>query len=495
MHLQIFPLFYKDEGKKIGILPYPDTSTKEKLKHCGILRYSKTYKTWYLPYERKVFEQLKYHFPDLQILVSNAQIRTESALEQKIHQTDIASDSVNGHLPKHPEPLQNLRIVACENKGWLVQCDFGVGQKLKAGLDKCFWLKKHKSWYVPARKGNFAKLQQITGVEVPFLVFEKNDVPQKVQIKAHPENKEYVLVELPYNATAYEIIKTTKTRYYDKGRKCWRILNQNSIREGLVERLKAAKIEVEILPEVLESVVKEGKLLEVRQNREWVLDLPKDLRALFTEYTDALMLRKYSWQTIKSYRSAFKEYCQNFNYRCPDQIQAGEAQKWLTEKVKEGWSESSMVTMICALRYYYVQIRQRKDWEFYLPFPRREEKLPNVLSQEEVKAIFNAVNNLKHKTMLLLGYAAGLRVSEVVNLRLKDLDSQRMVIHIKAAKGKKDRCVMLSEVLLETLRLYYKTYKPKEWLFEGQNYGCYSTRSVQKIFQTAKQQVGIKKEV
>jgi len=130
-----------------------------------------------------------------------------------------------------------------------------------------------------------------------------------------------------------------------------------------------------------------------------------------------------------------------------------------------------------------------------LPFPRRESKLPNVLSHREVLAIFDATENLKHKTMILMGYAAGLRVSEVVNLRITDIDSERMVISIKAAKGKKDRCVMLSEALLDTLRLYFKAYRPKNWLFEGQNFDQYSVRGLQKIFQTAKVKARIRKDV
>lgn len=130
-----------------------------------------------------------------------------------------------------------------------------------------------------------------------------------------------------------------------------------------------------------------------------------------------------------------------------------------------------------------------------MPFPRRESKLPNVLSHREVLAIFDATENLKHKTMILMGYAAGLRVSEVVNLRITDIDSERMVISIKAAKGKKDRCVMLSEALLDTLRLYFKAYRPKNWLFEGQNFDQYSVRGLQKIFQTAKVKARIRKDV
>lgn len=494
MNLQIFPLVYKSDGKKIGISAYPDTSLKEKLRKCGELKYSKTYRTWYLPYDRAVFTQLKNQFQALQVLQSNATTRTEPSVQN----TDIASNSEqikHNHTNSETHKKLNLRIVAHEDSGWLVSCDYKIGQKIKTNIERAIWISAQKQWFIPARKGNFDRLRAITGLAVPRLRFEQKNMLKNACIKIHPESKNFVLVELPYNATAYQIIKTTKSRYYDKGRKCWRILNQNSIREGLIARLQTAKIAVAVQPEVLQSIVPEGKYAHVKQNEDWIMTLPADLQTVMIQYTDALMLRQYSWNTIKNYRFALREYCANFSGKHPDSISPQEAKKWLTQMVKEGWGEASLITMICALRFYYIQIQRRKDWEFYLPFPRRAETLPKVLNFLEVHALFEAVDNLKHKMMLLMGYAAGLRVSEVVSLRLVDIDSQRMVIHIKAAKGKKDRCVMLSEVLLQNLRKYYQAYKPKEWLFEGQSYDYYSTRSVQKIFQAAKNKARIHKEL
>ncbi|MBK8474238.1 MAG: tyrosine-type recombinase/integrase [Sphingobacteriales bacterium] len=494
MNIQIFPLYYKDEGKKIGISAYPDASLKDKLRKCGELKYSKTYRTWYLPYDKDVFARLRNQFQDLQVLPNNAPTRTEPSVQH----TDIASDleQIRSKPPVSEIPKKlDLRIVVHEDRGWLVSCDYKIGQKIKTGTERAIWIGGQKQWFVPIRKGNFDRLRAITGLEVPHLQFERRNFLKKAIIKPHPESHDFVLVELPYNAAAYQIIKTTKTRYYDKSRKCWRILNQNSIREGLVTRLQAAQIEVEVLPDVKQDVVREGKYAEIKQNEDWVMAMPTKLQMVMIQYTDALMLRQYSWNTIKNYRFALKEYCEAFGAKHPDKINPKEAQLWLTQKVKEGWSRASLVTAICALRFYYVQIERREDWVFYLPLPRRAETLPKVLNLVEVQALFEAVDNLKHKMMLLVGYAAGLRVSEVVSLRLRDIDSQRMIIHIKAAKGKKDRCVMLSEVLLENLRKYYQAYKPKEWLFEGQSYDCYSTRSIQKIFQRAKQKVGIQKEV
>ncbi|MCA0363010.1 MAG: tyrosine-type recombinase/integrase [Bacteroidetes bacterium] len=117
------------------------------------------------------------------------------------------------------------------------------------------------------------------------------------------------------------------------------------------------------------------------------------------------------------------------------------------------------------------------------------------MSEEQVADLLNSIDNLKHKTMIYLAYSAGLRVSEVINLKVQHIHSARMVINIKGAKGKKDRTVKLSEGILVLLRKYYQTYKPKEWLFEGQYGGQYSDRSLQAVFQRAKQQSKIKSDV
>ena len=354
--IQIFPLLYKNEGKKIGISPYPDADVKQKLKKCGELKYSKTHQTWYLPYETSVFAKLKELFPDaLDIQSTNTpKSNAISQTELTVQHTDIANNvEVSQNLTKHSP---NLRIIAFENQGWKVSCDYGIGQKLKKEIEKCHWDKNQKCWFVPARKGNYAKLKEVTQSEVPDLVFEKQVFPKKALLKIHPDSNEYVLVELPYQALAYQIIKTTKSRYYDKGRKCWRILNQKSIREGLIERLIEAKIEVEVQKEVLDNPVKERKSLEVKQNEDWISVLPDYLKTVLLSFTDALMLQKYSWNTVKNYRFAFKEFCEAFENVHPDDISPKDAKLWLTKKVKEGWGEAVLVTMICALRFYYVKM-------------------------------------------------------------------------------------------------------------------------------------------
>ena len=144
---------------------------------------------------------------------------------------------------------------------------------------------------------------------------------------------------------------------------------------------------------------------------------------------------------------------------------------------------------------HYLRYKGLDMENFVLQRPKKEKKLPEVLSREEMKLILNNTPNLKHKTLLSLIYSGGLRIGEALGLKLGDIDSKRMLIHIKGAKGKKDRYTLLSAGFLELLRAYYKQYKPKDYLFEGQNGEQYSPTSSQKVLKQAVSMAGITRNV
>jgi len=151
---------------------------------------------------------------------------------------------------------------------------------------------------------------------------------------------------------------------------------------------------------------------------------------------------------------------------------------------------------LSAIKFYYEQILKKGKVLYDLPRPKKEKKLPNILSQSEVLSILDSVDNIKHKSILFLTYSAGLRVGEVVRLKIDDIDSDRMLIHIRQGKGRKDRYTILSEVALDILREYAYIAKPKDWLFPGGKDNDFLTeRSVQKIFATACKKANIKKNV
>ena len=150
----------------------------------------------------------------------------------------------------------------------------------------------------------------------------------------------------------------------------------------------------------------------------------------------------------------------------------------LRQTHEKKWSESPQNQAINAIKFYYEKVLEQ-DRQFYDIRPRKADKLPNVLSEEEVQQLINSIDNLKHKCILSLIYSAGLRLSESVNIRLDDILVKRKQIFIKAGKGKKDRYVILSDKILGLLTKYRQIYKPSYWLFEGMNGGQYSKRSVQ----------------
>lgn len=152
--------------------------------------------------------------------------------------------------------------------------------------------------------------------------------------------------------------------------------------------------------------------------------------------------------------------------------------------------------MFNALRFLYVELYDKPFVIGRLPRPQKEKKLPDVLNEDEVVRILEAVDNLKHKTLLMLIYSAGLRVGEVVRLKIEDIDSERKLIYLKSAKGKKDRYTLLSDVALENLREYFRAYRPKEYLFEGAPGRKHiAERSVQEVFKRAAGMAGIRKHV
>lgn len=211
---------------------------------------------------------------------------------------------------------------------------------------------------------------------------------------------------------------------------------------------------------------------------------------------DKLVLKGYSNSTIKTYRAELMIFFQVLGKHRAASLDTDDVKRWLLKCLNQGLTENTMHSRINALKYYYEQVLGKEKFFFDIPRPKKHQQLPNVLGEQEITRLFNALINKKHKAVLFTAYSAGLRVSEVVNLKLKDIDSDRMQLFVEKAKGKKDRYVNLSPILLDILRNYIKMChpRPKVYLFEGQEPGSvYSARSAQKIFQVARNKAGIKK--
>jgi site-specific recombinase XerD len=186
-----------------------------------------------------------------------------------------------------------------------------------------------------------------------------------------------------------------------------------------------------------------------------------------------------------------------FFMRPPDELTLEDIHSYqlhLTRDRQVCWS--SFNQSVGAIRFFY-GVTLNRDWDIRrIPYQKTGRKLPVVLSGEEVLKLFQVVTNLKHRAILMTAYAGGLRVSEVIHLRVSDVDGQRMMLRVEQGKGRQDRYVMLSHKLLAVLREYWKTYKTRHWLFAGQNPEQPLTRAaVHKFFHKARLKAGITKKI
>ena len=183
---------------------------------------------------------------------------------------------------------------------------------------------------------------------------------------------------------------------------------------------------------------------------------------------EELQLRNYSPHTQRAYIRCVANFAKHFKVE-PDRLGPEHIRQYqllLVQQKKLSWAVFNQT--VCALRFFYHDVLHRNWMIEHIPYPRHEQKLPLVLSPAEVAALFQSTPNLKHRAILMTIYGAGLRVSELINLQVTDIDSQRQIISVRQGKGHKDRQVMLSPKLLELLRSYWKSCRPKTWLFPGE---------------------------
>lgn len=214
------------------------------------------------------------------------------------------------------------------------------------------------------------------------------------------------------------------------------------------------------------------------------------------ELKKQLILKGFTQKTIKVYMSHSKLFLEYTNKR-ENKLKREDVEGYMFYLLNiQNNSHSYVNQAISSIKILYKDVLKKGDLVYHIPRPKKEKKLPNILSEDEVVKILNVVDNRKHRAILFLIYSAGLRVGEVVRLKLEDIDSKRMLIHVKQGKGRKDRYTLLSEIALQMLRKYVSIEKPEEWIFPGgKNNNHITERSVQKIFSKACKKAKIRKHV
>ncbi|AIZ43775.1 recombinase [Cellulophaga baltica 18] len=220
--------------------------------------------------------------------------------------------------------------------------------------------------------------------------------------------------------------------------------------------------------------------------------LPQTYRVCPNSYLDKLELKKYANNTVKTYISSFEAFINYYNNAELVSLNESDVRTYLLKLIQDKKSNSYINSAINSIKFYYESVLGIPNRFYEIERPRKEKKLPKVLAKEDVFGIIANTNNLKHKCIVSLLYSSGIRRNELINLKITDIDSKRMLIRVESAKGNKDRYTLLSYSLLKDLRAYYKQYKPEKYLIEGMYGKQYSGQSIGKIVRNAAQKAGIK---
>lgn len=334
----------------------------------------------------------------------------------------------------------------------------------------------------------------------------------KEQIRLLPlshREQTWLGVQFEYTAALQQVVKKIKHIKWSKTNRCWYLPFTKECYDELISMVLP-------LANVDSSALKQHKSTETVKNTKKP-SAPKPAPAQTSQhYKDTvlihtvnqhvlplmrqtLILKAYSPSTIKTYLNEMSVFLQAIKCEVADTFPVNRIKAYLQycfEQLK--LSENTLHSRMNALKFYYEQVLKKEKFFWEIPRPKKPLQLPKLLNETELSRLFNALQNKKHKAILFTAYSAGLRVSEVVNLTIADIDSERMQIRVANGKGKKDRYVNLSPVLLDILRSYIKDYKPcpKKYLFESEQTGlAYPIRTVQQIFTNAKNSAGILKQV
>ena len=351
---------------------------------------------------------------------------------------------------------------------------------------------RENRWLITNTPENLASIKRYFGNRIEFIENE-NDLPSRKAVERLYKNELHIVKHVKgrikiiarYRKDLTKLIKSFPYPTWDNENKWWTTVDSEYMIRQLEDFSNLHNMRLQYFDTHVQKTTP-------RKHKDSI----PNYRPCPKEYTDKLKIMRYSQSTIKSYSSNFEEFINYFHYKDIKEITEPEILEFLRYLVTERHVSSSYQNVsINAIKFYYEKVLGEGRKFYFVERPRKEKTLPVVLNKDEIGRMIKLTDNLKHKAILMLIYSAGLRVSEAINMRIEDVDSKRMLIHIKGAKGKKDRTSLLSEKTLVILREYYKLYRPQEYLFTGKYGGKYSAGSIQKIVKVAAEKAGIKKNV
>lgn len=464
------------------------------LRQIADAKWSATKRVWHIPYTKAAFDQLKVLFPDLEYPNSKIDLaKTEELQIKQVLITPIKSEdnSLEKHWDKNEIILDVIgrKIVLKMPKN---QVDVHFIQSIKYSK----WNKVQYRWIIPNYAANLELLKEyFKGRITRITVHDQYEIETKPGVLHTVRKNEILIIKtasgrlkllFEHNRELIKVIKQMPYNIWDGKNKWWTIPYSEQLLQQVQELAQRLHL--------ITTTISEAQFAP-KKPRISAYDIP-NYRKCPDEMSQKLVELRYSENTRRTYSTAFEElinYYHRYDISAIDEVMIVAFVRYLVteRKVSIAYQNQS----INAIKFYYEKVLGGARKIYLIDRPRSEKRLPIVLSMEEVASIMKQVDNLKHKTLLMLAYSSGMRISEIINLKITDIDSERKQIKIEQSKGKKDRCTILSEKVLPLLRDYYKEYKPKYYMFEGQTGNQYSTTSIHMILSRAVVKAGIKKHV
>jgi integrase/recombinase XerD len=367
------------------------------------------------------------------------------------------------------------------------------------------WSQTHKAWLVPFDATSIESLKlafvdlSIDGLQEIAKDLSEDKMPDALEFSFFRNdyssrnlirilvNYRTIRVRCPKNEKDIRFFKSIKYCFWKPDKYYWEMPNSEDnyelVQAHFGQRTDSFEVDKSSTDKVVKTKVKAVNLKTKAINDAGIQKIEESTQ-LFRNW---MVHKRYSASTISTYCESVRIFLRYVYPKTPLEVEVDDMVLFVNEYIipnKLSYSYQNQVVNGCKLFFREV-VKSKLDVEKF-DRPRRQHKLPNVLSKMEVKAIFNALKNIKHRTMLSLIYACGLRRSELLNLKPENIDANRFILIILNSKGKKDRIVPISENIVTMLRDYYRQYKPKEWLFEGQIPGIqYSATSLQEVLKKA----------
>jgi site-specific recombinase XerD len=442
-------------------------------------------KTWHIPYNRDAFEQLIKSFPEIEY-PWNGQ---DASIKSQISKPDAELIGTQNRQDK------NVSVQVLGRSIILKLPKNDTDTKFITSLRYSRWDGKQFCWIVPNWPGNLDLVKDHFHDRIAELIIHEDfEVTTKAGQQRRIGTNELLIIRtntgrlrllFAFNKELGSVIKNMPFNTWDTKNKLWTIPYSEKLLSDLKNAAAAQGFKI---------LYEEEEKSEVRARRISPFDIA-NYRTCPEEYTNKLKELRYSKNTAKTYKGLFEEFINYYLKFDIDQIDEKMIKEFLQYLVIERKiSPSYQNQSINAIKFYYEKVRGGSRKVYLVERPLREKRLPVVLNQEEIIKTIRQVKNIKHKALIMLTYSAGLRLSEVLNLKIEDIDSKRMQVFVRQSKGRKDRYTLLSNKVLPVLRQYFNEYKPKEWLFEGAKGKQYSERSVQTIVKDAYCRAGIKKK-